>query len=79
MVANAYGPDVLHELPPVTGAEDFSFYLEEVPGVFIFLGAGNAEKGIVQAQHHEEFDIDEDALEIGMVLNVQYALDFLNE
>jgi len=70
---------MLFELPPVTGAEDFSYYLEKVPGVFVWLGAGNEEKGIVQAQHHEEFDIDEDVLEIGVVLNVQYALDFLNE
>lgn len=79
MVARTYGKDKLFELPPVTGAEDFSYYLEKVPGVFIFLGAGNPEKGIIQAQHHESFDIDEDAIEIGMVLNVQYALDFLNE
>ena len=78
MVANTYGKDVLLELPPVTGAEDFSYYLEKVPGVFIILGAGNEEKGILQAQHHEEFNFDEDVLEIGMVLNVQYALDFLN-
>ncbi len=74
-----YGKDVLFELPPVTGAEDFSYYLEKVPGVYIFLGAGNEEKGIMQTNHHEEFNIDEDALEIGTVLNIQYALDFLNE
>jgi len=79
MIANTYGKDVLFELPPTTGAEDFSYYLEKVPGVYIFLGAGNEEKGIMQTNHHEEFNIDEDALEIGTVLNVQYALDFLNE
>jgi amidohydrolase len=79
MIANTYGKDVLFELPPTTGAEDFSYYLEKVPGVYIFLGAGNEEKGIMQVNHHEEFNIDEDALEIGTVLNVQYALDFLNE
>ena len=79
MITNTYGKDVLFELPPVTGAEDFSFYLEKVPGVFIFLGAMNQEEGVSQAQHHERFDIDEDALEIGTVLHVQYALDFLNE
>lgn len=79
MIANTYGKDVLFELPPITGAEDFSYYLEKVPGVYIFLGAGNEEKGIMQANHHEEFNIDEDVLEIGTVLNVQYALDFINE
>jgi amidohydrolase len=79
MISNTYGKDVLFELPPVTGAEDFAFYLEKVPGVFIFLGAMNKEEGFSQAQHHERFNIDEDALEIGTVLHVQYALDFLNE
>jgi len=79
MISDTYGKDVLFELPPVTGAEDFSFYLEKVPGVYIFLGAMNEEKGVSQAQHHERFNIDEDALEIGAVLHVQYALDFLNE
>ncbi len=79
MIANTYGKDVLFELPPTTGAEDFSYYLEKVPGVYIFLGAGNEEKGIMQTNHHEDFNIDEDVLEIGTVLNVQYALDFLNE
>jgi len=79
MISDTYGKDVLFELPPVTGAEDFSFYLEKVPGVFIFLGAMNEEEGVSQAQHHERFNIDEDALEIGTVLHVQYALNFLNE
>ena len=79
MITNTYGKDVLFQVPPITGAEDFSFYLEKVPGVYIFLGAMNEEKGACQAQHHERFNIDEDALEIGTVLHVQYALDFLNE
>jgi len=39
----------------------------------------NEEEGVSQAQHHERFNIDENALEIGTVLHVQYALDFLNE
>jgi len=79
MITNTYGKDVLFEMPPVTGAEDFSFYLERVPGVYIFLGVMNEEKEACQAQHHERFNIDEDALEIGTVLHVQYALDLLGE
>ncbi len=61
------------------GAEDFAFYSEKVPGVFVFLGVMNEEKGACYAQHHQNFNIDEDALEIGTGLHVQYALDFLNE
>jgi len=79
MVANLYGERALVTLPPMTGSEDFSFYQEKIPGVFIFVGAMNAEKGAHYGQHHERFNIDEDALEIGTALHAQYAIDFLNE
>ncbi len=73
------GEEALFEIPPVTGADDFAYYSEKIPGVFVFLGAGNEAKGTLFPQHHEHFNIDEDALETGTALNVQYALDFLNE
>lgn len=67
-----------HPQQPVTGAEDFALYLEKVPGVFVFLGGGNKEKGLMSAQHHGTFDIDEDALQAGAALYAQYAVDFLD-
>jgi len=78
-VKKIVGPEALFEVPPVTGAEDFAFYSEKIPGVFVLLGAGNEAKGAIYPQHHESFNIDEDALETGTALHVQYALDFLNE
>ncbi|MCF8109870.1 MAG: amidohydrolase [Desulfobacteraceae bacterium] len=63
---------------PVTGAEDFALYLRQVPGVFVFLGGGNKEKGLVFPQHHESFDIAEEALSVGAALHARYAVDFLN-
>ena len=63
----------------LTGAEDFAVYLEKIPGVYIFLGGGNPDKGLLFPQHHDSFDIDENALKTGTALYVQYALDFLNE
>jgi metal-dependent amidase/aminoacylase/carboxypeptidase family protein len=50
------------------GAEDFSDYLKQVPGAFVFIGAGNEERGIVHPHHHPKFNIDEDALAIGAEL-----------
>lgn len=73
------GEQALFEVPPVTGAEDFAYFADKVPGVYVFLGAGNEQKGLLYPQHHEKFNIDEDALETGTALHVQYALDFLNE
>jgi len=62
-----------------TGSEDFSYYLEKVPGVFVNIGSRNEEKGIVYPHHSPHFDIDEDALPIGSAMYVQYAVDFLND
>ncbi len=49
-----------------TGGEDFSFYLQKVPGAFLFLGVRNEEKGITSPHHNPAFDVDEDALEKGV-------------
>jgi metal-dependent amidase/aminoacylase/carboxypeptidase family protein len=78
-VRKVVGDEAVFEVPPVTGAEDFAFYSQKIPGVFAFLGAGNEAKGAIYPQHHENFNIDEDALEIGTALHAQYALDFLSE
>ncbi|MEM9894942.1 MAG: M20 family metallopeptidase, partial [Bacteroidota bacterium] len=47
-------------------AEDFSFYTHQVAGCFYRLGTQNVEKGIVSGVHTPTFDIDEEALKIGM-------------
>jgi metal-dependent amidase/aminoacylase/carboxypeptidase family protein len=59
------------------GSEDFSFYLEKVPGTFVFLGAKNEEKGIVYPGHHPKFDLDEDTLPFGTALHVAVAREYL--
>ncbi len=52
-------PERVLEIEPVMGGEDFSYYLQKIPGVFFFTGAGNKEQGIVYPHHHPKFDIDE--------------------
>jgi metal-dependent amidase/aminoacylase/carboxypeptidase family protein len=59
---------------PVMGGEDFSKYLEKVPGAFFFIGVGNSGKGIVYPQHHPKYDIDEEALRYGMEIMATAAL-----
>lgn len=78
-IEKTLGRKAFIQIPPMTGAEDFAYYQRNVPGVFIFLGARSEEEGTSYPQHHEKFRIDENALEIGTMLNVQYALDYLNE
>lgn len=65
------------EVKPVLGAEDFSYYLQKVPGAFMFVGAGNEAKGIVHPHHHPKFAIDEDAMINGIEILARSALRLL--
>lgn len=48
------------------GAEDFGYYSQQIPGCFFRLGTANKEKGITSGVHTPTFNIDEDAIEIGI-------------
>ena len=48
------------------GAEDFGYYSQQIPGCFFRLGTGNKAKGITSGVHTPHFNIDEDAIEIGI-------------
>jgi amidohydrolase len=61
------------------GAEDFSYYLEKVPGVFIILGIRNEGKGIIYPHHHPKFNVDEDILWRGTALHALLAYNYLKE
>ena len=68
------GEGCLPPFDPVMGGEDFAYYLQKVPGAFIFLGAGD---GREFPHHHPAFDIDEKALPLGTLLLTSLALEFL--
>ena len=55
-------------------AEDFAYYCYEVPSCFYRLGTANISKGITHGLHTARFDIDEDALKIGMGLMAYLAI-----
>lgn len=69
-----FGPEGVVETPPLAAAEDFAYFLREVPGAFVLVGAGNAEAGITAPHHSPEFDIDERALPLGAALLASIAL-----
>ena len=60
------------------GAEDFSQYLRKKPGVFMRIGTKNVEKGITTLAHNNDFMIDEDVLDKGSAVFVQFVLDNMN-
>lgn len=59
------------------GGEDFSYFAMQKPACMFRLGVRNEEKGIVHGLHQDRFDIDEDALEIGVRIFVQFVLDHM--
>lgn len=48
------------QIPPLMGAEDFSFMLQEKPGAFIFLGQGDTAQ-----VHHPDYDFNDDIIPTG--------------
>lgn len=53
------------------GGEDMSFFLQEVPGCYFFLGSANADKNLAYPHHHPRFDFDETALGMGVEMFVR--------
>jgi amidohydrolase len=66
-------------IDPVMGGEDFSEYLQLVSGAFFRLGTCNEEKQTCASQHNSKFDVDDDALKIGMKVLSATALEFLHK
>ena len=66
------------EEPSMTG-EDFSYFLQEKPGCFFWLGTRNTEKDIVHPLHSARFQIDEDILPLGTSVMTNIVLKFLRQ
>jgi amidohydrolase len=79
VASEAFGEEAVYDEKPTMGGEDFSFYLDEVPGSFALVGAGNPDKDTEWAHHHGKFNVDEDALATGAELYAQFAWAYLNE
>jgi len=60
------------------GGEDMSFFLQEVPGCYFFLGSANPEKGLGYPHHHPRFNFDETTLGMGVEMFVRCVEKFCN-
>ncbi|MEO7119957.1 MAG: M20/M25/M40 family metallo-hydrolase, partial [Ginsengibacter sp.] len=60
------GAENVEETEMRMGAEDFAFYSHLLPACFFRLGVGNVEKNITSGVHTPHFNVDENAIEIGM-------------
>ncbi|MEF3306971.1 M20 metallopeptidase family protein [Paenibacillus sp. GYB003] len=77
-VEQAIGADNRVEAAPTLAGEDFSLYLQQVPGCFFWLGSGPRE-GAERAYglHHPKFRIEETCLPLGASLLAAIALNRL--
>jgi amidohydrolase len=73
------GEENVEVMPPTMGGEDFSAYGQKAPAAFYLVGAGNEGRGITAPHHHPRFDIDEDALGIGLKMHLATALRLLGD
>ena len=71
-------PNVDDDMEPNLGAEDFACYLQMVPGLFMFIGGANPERGITAMNHSDRFDLDEAVLPTGIKALLTLATDFLS-
>lgn len=74
----ALGNDKVSITPPSMGAEDFSYYLEKIPGAFWWVGCHKEDaEDPGYGLHHPTFDLDERCLPVGAHLLAQGALTYL--
>ncbi len=73
------GPDKVFLAPPITGAEDFSYFAQEVPGLYIFLGVTPEDQDPATAprNHSPLFFADESALNVGVRALANLTVDYM--
>ncbi|MGC4021422.1 MAG: hypothetical protein QM734_05505 [Cyclobacteriaceae bacterium] len=75
----AAGEENVMEIHAVTGAEDFSFYQDKVPGLFFFVGAKPSElnAGRPPSHHTPDFMIDERGFITGLQAMLNVTTDYM--
>jgi amidohydrolase len=66
--AQLVGEDQLDTTARTMGGEDMAFLMNDIPGMFFFVGSANSERGLDFGHHHPRFDFDEEALPLGVAL-----------
>ena len=77
----AAGEDKVEIIRPITGAEDFSFFQEQVPGLFFFIGGcpDGTDPSTVAGHHTPDFYVDDAGMKVGMKAMMGLTLDYLSK
>lgn len=71
-----YGDGTATTMDPGMGGEDFSYYLQKIPGCFYFLGMKNESLDCIYPTHSTKFRIDEDSFAVGISVMLNGAIRF---
>lgn len=73
------GSDRTHVINAITGAEDFSFFQQEIPGLYFFIGGMPADMDPSEAAPHHtpDFYIEEEGMKTGMRAMANLTIDYL--
>ncbi len=66
--AKIVGEENLLDNERTMGSEDVAYFMNDIPGVYFFVGSANAEEGLDSGHHHPRFDFDEAVLPIAVRL-----------
>jgi len=78
-IQKAAGSNNVMDIKAITGAEDFSFFQLEIPGVYFFLGGMTPGNTQPYPHHTPDFFIDESGMLLGVKTFIQMSIDYLNE
>lgn len=73
------GTENVEQVKAVTGAEDFSFFQQEVPGIYLFVGGKPKDVPLSEAPAHHtpEFFVDDSGMKLGVKLLTNLTLDYM--
>ena len=69
--------NIIMKRDPSMGVESFAYFANACPSVFYYLGTRNEEKNTDKPAHTNYFDIDEDAIPIGVAIQCSIMYDYL--
>ena len=77
----AVGASNVHVIKAITGAEDFSYFQQQVPGLYFFLGGMDPAMNPADAPSHHtpDFVVQDEGMIHGVKVMVDLALDYLNQ
>ena len=75
-VEKLFGESEIVHLPGVMASEDFAFYTENIPGIYINIGCAPAGMEKKNYNYSPGFQIDETVLKKGAALCAQFVLDY---